>query len=528
MRIYVRKVTVSLSGIQSSELVPLWGTVKLVTSSTSSTPLRAVTYDRESKGNLVSIGSQNSSNQRIVDDYGYNLVGMFADKVGASRQTTKIRKGYPDLLAVLAAHRADVVVTTEPSRLDRKLESWAGFVDRCRDNGVQIHLSGEDDLVDPRKPSHWKRLIDAGVAAQMETEMLSARVKRGIVTSAGNGSFHGDAPYGYLRVIVGETAVQRGRKMVKKLVWEQRPHPEHAPIVIEIIQRIARKDPIITIVADLNSRGIPSPEVRLWSRKTVRRIALNVAYIGQRRHLDTIHQGTWPPISEDETFEKTFLDTGRILADPARKKTKPGRLKWLLSYLAVGPCGESLHYMPARQGRPDRYHCVVDGCATIAAGPADEYVILNVIDRLSQPGARRLLMPPSDDEVVRKATAEAAKLREKLRAFRVSAAKPDGISPESLAELERLLAPQIEDADKRATSVNTSVALLDLLTVAEAGKQMVRPAWEKLSIPARRDVLKHVLGEIQVGRLTHRLTRVSTPEERFIAAAERITFRAPS
>ena len=34
--------------------------------------------------------------------------------------------------------------------------------------------------------------------------------------------------------------------------------------------------------------------------------------------------------SSDPAFEETFFEAGRVLADPARTKSKPGRLKWLL------------------------------------------------------------------------------------------------------------------------------------------------------------------------------------------------------
>lgn len=488
---------------------------------TRSAQLRAGIYDRESKGSDSSINSQNVLNRAAVEDNGWLLADEYTDGSSASRFGTKVRKNWKRFMADLDAGLLDVVVTTEPSRADRDLETWVPFVGKCRHRGILIHLSGDDETLDPRKPSHWKRLIDGGVNAAFEVERLSQRVRRGVAQAAVDGGFHGDAPYGYLRIIVGEKTVRSGSKMVKKPIREQRPHPEHAPIVKEIIKRIARKDPITTIVADLNERGVPSPEGRRWHRKTVRRIALNVAYIGQRGHLGTIHEGTWDGLVPVDTF----LEAGRVLADPTRRKTKPGRLKWLLSYLGTAMCGAPLHYAPPRQGRVARYHCVEDGCVTIAVEHADEYVTRAVVKRLSRPDARSLLVR-SDDEAAREASVEAAMLRQKLDEARESFASLDGISAESLAAIERRLIPQIEAADKRAVPTTAPAALLELLSAAEAGEQYVRPKWDSLSVPARREVIKIALGEVGVGKLTRRLTRVSTPEERYAATAERITFQA--
>src|ERR1051325_4631722 len=281
--------------------------------------VRAVIYDRESKGNLASIASQNSVNLEIVEEHGYLLIDSFTDKVGASRQSTKVRKGHPDLMALLEAGGADVVVTTEPSRLDRNLARWVPFVDFCRDRGVRIHLSGEDDLKDPRKGSHYRSLIDAGLAAHMETETLSKRVTRGTKTAAVAGGFHGDAPYGYERVMVGHRMVVSGDRIVKKPLYEQRAHAEWGPVAGEILSALAAKVPISAIARDLEARGIPAPNGGdRWDRKTIRNMAFIVSYIGKRRHKDKIYDAAWEGLVKEETF----LAAQAFVGEAKRKGTK--------------------------------------------------------------------------------------------------------------------------------------------------------------------------------------------------------------
>ncbi len=53
-------------------------------------------------------------------------------------------------------------------------------------------------------------------------------------------------------------------------------------MVREILTRIARAKPISTITGDLNARDVPSPTEKQWQRQSVRRVALNPTYIGQR------------------------------------------------------------------------------------------------------------------------------------------------------------------------------------------------------------------------------------------------------
>src|SRR5262249_53702553 len=155
---------------------------------------------------------------------------------------------------------------------------------------------------------------------------ISKRVRRGVAAAAVAGAFHGDCPFGYERVIVGERSTPHGPKPVK----EQRPHPEHAKVVEEIFFRIARNDPIVKIVRDLHERGGPAPAGDGWQRNTIRKIVLNVAYLGQRDHKGEVHDGTWSALVSAEIFHAA----GTVLRDPRRKTSQPGRLKHLLSYVA--------------------------------------------------------------------------------------------------------------------------------------------------------------------------------------------------
>ena len=413
-----------------------------------------------------------------------------------------------------------MVIAWEPSRADRDLETWVAFVAKCRTRGVLVHVTGEEDTLDPRNPSHWRRLIDGGVDAAMESEKISKRVRRGVAAAADKGGFHGDTPYGYQRRIVGERSTAHGPKPIKV----QEPHPETAPIAIEIITRLAKEDPIVAIVADLNSRGIPAPTGGIWNRRTTRNMALQVAYLGMRSHKGELHDGCWPAISSDPTWPVTFNAARAVVTRPGRKTSKPGRLKWLLSYLITAPCGGPLRYQGSDGGRVARYRCLIDGCTSVPVTDADEIMTRMVIARFCQPDARDLITR-DDDGPALAAQAEASALRMKLKEAEDSFMRVDGtgISASIMAATERRLNPLIEDADRRSKSASVPMAARDMVDAAKGGPGAVRVTWESLPIAARREILKMLFVEIRIALSPGRIARSATDNERLDAAGARIT-----
>jgi site-specific DNA recombinase len=484
---------------------------------TTAAPLRAGLYSRESKDKTKSIDDQAEESREAAADRGWLIVDEYTDGVSASRFGSKVRKGWRRLLEDLDARALDVVVAWEPSRADRDLETWVSFVSRCRTRSVLVHLTGDGDTLDPRNPSHWHRLITGGVDAAMESEKISKRVRRGIGRAAVAGTPHGRVPYGYERVIVGERPTPHGPKPVK----EQRKN-DKALFVAEIFDRIARLDPIVAIVRDLKARNVAPPEGGTeWTRHAVRIIARNVAYIGRRRHrstcdgeepTDALYEATWPPIVE----ERLFYRVQDVLDRPDRKTTKPGKARWMMSYIAASPCGDVMQAKP--DGTGNRYACRRDRCVTVPVGPADEVVSMLIVARLCQADVRDLFTP--DDGAGRAAKAEAEELRARLDRHYDEAA--DGrLSAGGLAAMEKRLLPLIADADRRSKTPAASGAMALLLDAAEFGVTRVRPVWDGLPVAARREVIP-LLAEVLVGKSARRMSRWSSEQERMTSAAAQL------
>src|SRR5262249_19436252 len=137
--------------------------------------------------------------------------------------------------------------------------------------------------------------------------------------------------YGFERIHDSRTGALTG----------QRALSGEAEIAAEIIRRIASAEPVSAITDDLNRRAVPAHGGNhgsgKWTRRTVRRFAGSVAYIGKRRVNGELVDAQWDPIIDEDTF----WAAQHVLNNPKRHKTssgkaiRPGKSKYLLSYLMI-------------------------------------------------------------------------------------------------------------------------------------------------------------------------------------------------
>ncbi|AWS45009.1 recombinase family protein [Streptosporangium sp. 'caverna'] len=465
---------------------------------TSAAALRAAIYDRVSKdrrGDSRSVGEQNADNRAAVAANGWKLVEEYKDNDrSASRFAIKAREEWPRLVADLEAGRFGVLVLWEPSRGSRDLTVWSTLLDTCRERGVLIHITSHGRTYDPRNARDWRSLAEDGVDSGYESEKTRSRVLRAAASTAQNGKPWGVCPYGYLRQYDPQT----------RALVSQDPHPEHAPIVREIITRLANAEPISRVAKDLNAREIPSPRGKKWSTFIVRRTATSPTYIAKRTHNGEIHDATWPALVD----EVTFYAAVRILSDPRRKMVpndpahhavRPGRQVHLLSHLAeCGKCGSPLAARFTKSMDHWSYYCHArtggsvskGGCASTGKEWLEEPIIFLTMARLSQPDAYQLFAG-GDDAAVEAAEAEAMALEANLEDWMTKAENGE-VSAAAYGRIETRLLPQIKAARQRAQDARVPLALRELL---EPGVDVVY-RWESLSLGGQREVLRAVYQRI--------------------------------
>lgn len=466
--------------------------------------LRAAIFSRESKGKSASIETQEQANLAACDEIGAEVVANLGDRVSASRFGTKARAGWPEIIELVGSGQIDVLVVWEVSRADRTMDRWVPFLTACRDHGVSIYITNEETLYDVRKGPHRKALLDAGSDAELESEKISARTRRGVAGAAAAGKGHGPVSYGFTRIY----------DMHDRRIFTQQPN-EFAPIAAEIIERVARRDPLTRLEREFNERGIPSPNGGRWTRRGLRALALNASYAGFRSHNGVLHEANWDGIVPVETWRAAVA----VLNEEDRVTSAPGGYKWLLSYVATCPEGDPLQCRPPRPGgRRAFYRCDHVG---IGVFELDEFITRLTVARLAKPDARQLF--EGDSAEAQRARDEVARIRlelddlaEKLAAGQISAMLAAAAEP----GIQRRLAA----AEAQVQVHSQHGAVLALIGSAGASEKEIRARWDALSVAGRRSVLDALFEEIKVGPTTRKLSRHASDEEKVEVAADRTSW----
>jgi DNA invertase Pin-like site-specific DNA recombinase len=455
---------------------------------------RAGLYQRVSDGTDKSVEEQNRANEEAAADHGWDTV-RFSDSVSASRFGRKSRPGWAELTAAVAAGRFRYVVLWESSRGDRTLASWAAFLDACRETGTRIYVTSQDRLFDLANGYDWRALAAEGVDAAFESEKISKRSRRGVAGSVELGIPYGRIPYGYRRTYTREP----GRS---KPLPHQEPDPAEAPIVAEIIGRIAKDEAVSAILRDLAARGITTRAGGAWSRSSLTRLVLGgVVYLGKRRHNGSpLLDGNWPALVDEETYWRAHA----VLSDPARKPEgggiRPGRTRWLLSYVAsCSVCGGplSMRHLPrAGSGQTAYYRCV-RGCVSAPVAWLDRMATVAVTGFCAGSPLYEVLTR-ADDREAQAARDEAAAERERLAEFE-SQAVSGALSADSFARIARGIERRIAVLDKRARELSAPPALRELTTDAATPEERWADIYARfcsMPLTARRSVIAAIFAPV--------------------------------
>lgn len=418
---------------------------------------------------------------------GHNLtIGrVFVDPdFSASRYAKRARPDYAQLLDHIRSGNCQALGLYEASRGSRDLTEWSALLDLCRKRGVKVWISTHGRIYDLSVRRDWRTLANEGVDAADESERISERVLSGKRKAAREGTPAGRLPYGFTRIYSGSG----------KLV-DQTEHPDEAPIVREIIQRIVNGDSLRSISADFNERGVPAPQRGIWYPATVRRLALNPAYVAIR-----VHQGerfgaaAWKPIVDQVTWEKAEM----ILNTPGRAINNSTSLShWLSGAVLCGACRKAkLMARPRSGGCFQVYACRNCNGIHVSASGLEATVQATLLGWLSQPEALQAFQPVADSRELRMAQQNLDTLTARLDSHYTEAAA-GRLSAKGLSVVEGHLLPQISQLQAKVKRLSMPVALVDLDGID------VIDHWEGLPAGKRRDIVRAVV-ELVVSPATRR------------------------
>jgi site-specific DNA recombinase len=291
-----------------------------------------------------------------------------------------------------------------------------------------------------------------------ESALTSKRIRRDVAARAVQGHPHGRIPYGYLREYDPHTGA----------LARQIPDPQTAPIVAELARRVLGGEALYRLAAELNERGVPSPETvrkrRMgdtystwgWRPDQVRDVVASPTAAGLRMHQGKVLAdvaATWEPIIS--SGDHALL--AAKFADPERRSWTDATAKHLLTGLArCGECGGEIRRISNR-GCPS-YACVgrrhqhTAGtrrfCVSRRMDYVDTFVTDVIVERLAAPDMRDVFTADAGDDV-QAAQRQLAELRAEHDEL-IALAERREVSVGAFARLEAALLPQIADAERRA------------------------------------------------------------------------------
>lgn len=415
---------------------------------------RAALYFRQSLDVQEGIERQRERCRSLADARGWQVVAEYSDNDTSASKPRGPQTGWGRMLDGIGRD-FDVIVAVD---LDRLLRSTTDLVELTTRGGRVVTVDGEIDLT--TADGEFRATMLAGIA-RFEVRRKSERQRRANEARARAGRWVGGRrPFGFeadgVNVREDEAAaVRRG------------------------FDAFVAGVPLGAIAREWNAAGFTTGQGGEWKHFNVRQVLANPRYVGQVRYRgEVVGTAQWPALIE----ESTWLAVQAILGNPARQTGARQGRNLLTGIARCAVCGSHLHAGGNARKGVRAYRCSgALGHVARMAQPVEDYVVGNVIARLSKPDARSLMH--RDDVDTTALQTEADGLRARLDALAVQFADGQLTSSQLRAGTERLRSKLSEVEAKLADSARVDV-FGDLVGVED-----VRAVWEGLDLARKRLVI---------------------------------------
>jgi DNA invertase Pin-like site-specific DNA recombinase len=480
---------------------------------------------KDQSGRERSIEEQHEANVEFARAQGWKLGKPYRDVGSASRHARgNGRDAFEHLMADLrdGSFGADVLVLWEPSRGSRRVSEWVALIEACQQRGVQIGVTSHGHVYDTSNGRDRRSLHEDATDSEYESDKLSMRLKRAAAANAAAGRPSGTCPYGYRRLY----------DPVSRKLDRQEPHPDEAPVVVELYERLAAGHSLRSISRDFEQRGIRSRSGRVFGPATLRAMATMPAYAGLRVHLagsrsrqererdGVLTEAVWPGL----VSRSLWLAVKHKLSDPSRRTTRPGRAVHLLSMIArCHVCGDVVVATYRGDGHGHQrgvrsYQCRSGGHIRVDADDLDRYAEDKLLAFLSQPEhVEALFADERDDEAIEHARELVASIRAELDDLADQVGR-GALSASLAARAEPQLLTRLAEAQRQVDTLSTPSTLTALI---EPGAK-VAEQWSRSPMAVKRQLARLLLTRDVLGEL--RVQRCPPGGNRRVPIAERVLF----
>lgn len=403
-----------------------------------------------------------------------------------------VRPDYDRLLRLVSEGKIDGLLARSTDRFTRDPRELEDFIDAVGEDArgrraVPIETVG-DGKYDLRTTGGrtYARIVGALAKQKVEEMSRDLRAKHAELAEAGKPS-GGPRPYGYEADHVT-------------------PHATEAPVVADVVRRVARGDSLSAIARDLNARGVPTAGGAKWSISQVKRLVTNPRYIGIRTRgvgdeMVEVTRAVWPPLVDEETWRRARA----LVTDPDRRRRREPRRYLLSGGLVRCHCGAAMigrtHYARDRAttmtyqcrgveydpGRPGG--C---GVTSVRAARVEELIVPRAIELIEGDGlAKAMHARRAGGDAKRAATVE--KLRAELARWNAMNDAGD-LTPDEWLARTRSTKERLTAATAAMTAGTSDAAIAEY-----AGRPgALSAAWDGLTLDRQQAILRAVLDHVEI------------------------------
>jgi len=283
--------------------------------------MKAVIYARYSSAGQTeqSIEGQLRVCHEYAAQMGYSVLKEYIDR--ATTGTNDQRPSFQEMIADSKRKEFVAIIVYKLDRFARNKYDSVVYKHKLKQNGVRV-VSATEAISDSAEGKLVEGLLE--MFAEMYSEDLSQKVKRGLVESRKKGTFTGGH-------------VLFGYKVENKKIIIDEPK---AVVVRYIFSEYAKGTPKKKLVAELNNRGYTNFTGKPFTIWNVNGNLQNKKYIGIVEHNGEVFTNAYPRLIDNDTFDKVQKMLGKNKRNPMAERTKA---EYLLTGKAFcGHCGENM------------------------------------------------------------------------------------------------------------------------------------------------------------------------------------------
>lgn len=475
-----------------------------------------VRVSRDRTGEERTTAQQEADARKLCELHeGWRVTDVYRDTDTSAHDLKVKRSEYDRLMADVTAGRLDAVVIWKLDRLARNTKEALRVADHFESHAVD--LVSIHEAIDTTGPMGRFVFTVMAAVAQLESDLISLRVRRSKVEDARNGKHGGGGrlPFGW-RTEEVERVV--GTQVRKVTVPTDEVVPTEAELLRQVVTRFLDEgESLSVLVRWLNDQGARTRQDKRWRVQSLRSLLAAPRLAGYRQHSQQVnghrdrnvldlYPATWQPIVDASTFrrlqgrfgtEVVESDGGlRLVRRGSGKKKVSTKQNLLSGLLWCGRCETERMQVQRSTTGGDRYCCV--GCVgvTIPVEVVEEHVTREALMILM---GRRMLGHDRPEVDVPALQAEVDKVRERLRRLSVAHFVEEAIDDD---EYQAARAPLVEQVTALEGRIATAKELQPA-PLPDGVKVGFEPWWEGANYADRRRVLDGSVRRIVVDPLTH-------------------------